>query len=271
MLPFTLVKGDREAALSALEAGGGIIISAQLAEQYGLAVGDAVRLQRLNYRSEPITGSFYEMRVAGVISVSLNQGRVGYISIRDADEHFGGAWVTRAFLKLAPGASSSTVAAALQEQVPALAVQDFAGVKAELKSAVMGEMSSFRAILYIALIMSALGIINTLAMSVMEQRRELVLLRAVGATTGQTSGMVVVESLFLGAVGILLGALAGAVFSTGFVKGAAVFMKYPMPFAFPLAEMLLVVSMALALSFLAALVPAWRAGRVPVVEGLRNE
>ena len=271
MLPFRLDQGDRDEAFAAMQAGGALILSARHAEKYGIKLGDTVRFQRLNYRGDRLPASFHEMQVVGLINVSFNNGRVGYISLQEGDQHFGGSYLTRAYVKLAPGADPNAVAAALRLQVPQVSVQDFTALKAEMRSTVAGEMSSFRAMLYIALIMSALGIINTLAMSVIEQRRELALLRAVGATAEQTAWMVVVESLFLGLIGVGLGVLAGSLFAASFVQGAAVFMNFPAPFAFPLQETLLASGLGLLLAFFAALLPAWRAGRVPVVEGLRNE
>src|SRR5262249_24168091 len=64
---------------------------------------------------------------------------------------------------------------------------------------------------FMALAVSFLGVANTLAISVLQRRRELGLLRAVGATRGQVAWSVAAQSLLIGLLGLLLGIGLGAV------------------------------------------------------------
>lgn len=270
VLTFQLDEGDREEAFAALERGGAIVVSTNYARKYGIKLGDVLRVERRDARG-PIPGSFAEMKVVGIMANNFNQGRIAHISFSDTETHFGGTVAYASYLKLEPGADPQAISAAIVEQFPRMSVVDAAASKEEMRQHLSSEMSAFKAILYIALIMSGLGIINTLAMSVVEQRRELGLLRAVGATAGQTGLTILVESLFLGLVGATLGLAAGSIFSVSFVDGAKQFMNFIAPYTFPLVESIIAFGLALLLSLGAALVPAWRAGRTTVVEALRAE
>jgi putative ABC transport system permease protein len=67
----------------------------------------------------------------------------------------------------------------------------------------------FDALALVAVLVAALGIVNTLTMGVLERVREIGVLRAIGMSRRQALRMVVVEASILGIVGALLGALAG--------------------------------------------------------------
>lgn len=271
VLPFRLAEGDREAALTALEKGGALVLSATHARKHGIQLGDTITARRYDDTGRVVKESGVPLQVVGLINVAFNQGRIGYILRGDAERYLGGAYITRGYVKLAPGADPAQAAAGIKAAAPGLIAQDFTAYREKLRSQVASEMGAFKAILYIALIASALGIINTLALGVVEQRRELSMLRAVGATAGQTWRMVVVESLFLGLVGVALGLLAGSLFAASFVRGAELYMNFAAPFTYPLRDTLLAGTVALALAVLAAAIPAWYAGRVQVVDGLRTE
>jgi ABC-type antimicrobial peptide transport system permease subunit len=69
--------------------------------------------------------------------------------------------------------------------------------------------SVFDALAIVAVIVAALGIVNTLTMGVVERIREIGILRAIGMTKRQVMRMVVVEAAILGIVGVILGSVAG--------------------------------------------------------------
>ncbi len=65
-------------------------------------------------------------------------------------------------------------------------------------------------LLALAILIAVLGVVNTLALSVLERTRELGLLRAVGLGRGQTMRMVTVEAVVISVFGALLGVVVGA-------------------------------------------------------------
>lgn len=130
----------------------------------------------------------------------------------------------------------------------------------------------------IALFVSALGIVNTLVMSVLERTREIGLLKALGATDGDVAAVFLVEAGLLGVFGGALGAALG--FGLALVGDELGRRKveelFLMPFkghlfAFPWWLALGALGFAVTTSLLAAIVPTLRAARIDPVRALRHE
>lgn len=130
----------------------------------------------------------------------------------------------------------------------------------------------------IALFVSALGIVNTLVMSVLERTREIGLLKALGATDGDVARLFLVEAGLLGLLGGVVGTAAGWGLALvgdelGRRKVEEVFL---MPFKghlfqFPWGLAAGALGFAVATSLLAAIVPTLRASRIDPVRALRHE
>jgi len=128
----------------------------------------------------------------------------------------------------------------------------------------------------IALVTASLGIINTLVMSITERRREIGILKSLGAGERDIRRLYLVESGVMGAAGSAVGIVVGWVGT----KVVAAIIKVLMeredmpvfdPFALPLWLVVLALSFGLFVSLIAGLYPAARAARVDPVEALRYE
>ncbi len=128
----------------------------------------------------------------------------------------------------------------------------------------------------IALATASLGIINTLVMSITERRREIGILKALGAHESNIRKLFLVESGAIGAVGSTVGIAVGWIGT----RIVAAIMKTVMaredmpifdPFALPIWLIALAFSFGVLVSLIAGLYPAARAARVDPVESLRNE
>ena len=121
----------------------------------------------------------------------------------------------------------------------------------------------------IAVLVAALGIVNTLSMNVLERVREIGVLRAAGMTTRQVRRTVVVEAGMLGIVGSILGIgtglLAGALMIG--LSGAAA----GLPLSLPWGAMGLAAVLGIGLSMLAAWYPARLASRLAIVRAVQHE
>jgi putative ABC transport system permease protein len=123
-------------------------------------------------------------------------------------------------------------------------------------------------LLAIAIIVSLFGMINTLALSILERTRELGMLRAIGMTRRQVRSMVRHESLLIGAMGAALGMLLGiflALLVTRALKGEGIV------FAVPGFALLVFAIVAFVAAILAAVLPARRASRLNILEALQYE
>jgi putative ABC transport system permease protein len=116
----------------------------------------------------------------------------------------------------------------------------------------------------VALIVGAIGVANIMVVSVLERRSEIGLRRALGATEGQIRDQFLAESILLaalgGAVGLLAGAAATAVYATS--KGWDV--------VIPVEAWVAGIGSAIAIGALAGLLPAVRASRMPPTVALRT-
>jgi ABC-type antimicrobial peptide transport system permease subunit len=128
----------------------------------------------------------------------------------------------------------------------------------------------------IALVTAALGIINTLVMSITERRREIGILKSLGGYENDIRSLFLVESAAIGAVGSTAGIVVGWIGT----RVVAVIMRALMqredipvfdPFALPVWLVFLAFAFGLLISVLAGLFPAARAARVDPVEALRTE
>ncbi|MCK4470893.1 MAG: ABC transporter permease, partial [Anaerolineae bacterium] len=122
---------------------------------------------------------------------------------------------------------------------------------------------------FLAVFIGAVGMLNTMLMSVLERTREIGVLRALGWRRGRVLRMILQEGLALGAVGGVCGILLGLGLAWGMSQmpgmGEMVDPRYsPELFARALV-------VALITGVIGGLYPAWRATRMRPVEALRYE
>jgi len=124
-------------------------------------------------------------------------------------------------------------------------------------------------LLGVAMLIAVIGVVNTLTLSVLERTRELGLLRAIGMSRGQVTGMVIVESIVISVFGALLGLAIGA----GLGIAAQQVLKDNMldVLAMPWGTMVGYLVAAVAIGTVAALIPAFRANRLNVLDAISYE
>ncbi|MGB2874814.1 MAG: FtsX-like permease family protein [Gaiellaceae bacterium] len=124
------------------------------------------------------------------------------------------------------------------------------------------------ALLALSVIVSLVGIINTLVLTVFERTREIGMLRAVGMTRSQVRMMIRYESIVTALMGAALGIAVGtflAVLVTHALSSQGIV------FAFPLLQIVYFVLAAIVVGILAAMLPARRAARLNILEALQYE
>jgi len=128
----------------------------------------------------------------------------------------------------------------------------------------------------IALITASLGIVNTMVMSITERKREIGILKSLGAYELEIRTLFLVESGVIGLIGTVAGLIAGWTITRIVSAIAHFYMKregFPEMelFAFPLWLILTALAVGVGVSVLAGLYPAARAAGVDPVEALRND
>jgi putative ABC transport system permease protein len=125
------------------------------------------------------------------------------------------------------------------------------------------------ALLLLAVVVAVLGIVNTLALSVVERTRELGLLRAVGSTRRQVRTVIRRESVLMSMLGAITGLVLGV--ATGVALSRALVDEGITTVTVPVAMLVIYGIIAVAVGVLAALGPARRASKVDVLRAVTTE
>jgi putative ABC transport system permease protein len=124
----------------------------------------------------------------------------------------------------------------------------------------------------IAVLVAILGIVNSLTVSIMDRRRELGVLQAVGGLRGQIRRTIWLEALSVGILGLIVGGVLGAInlyYLLQIVQRDVIGMR--LDYELPVSTMLALIPIMLGAAFVAALWPAEAAVRTPLVEALEYE
>ena len=242
-----LAAGDRATAFAALDAGGAAIVPRSLAERRGLGIGSKLALLSGTGTVELEVVAIAERTIPGTLGEAI---LVGW---PDATERLGVLGADAFAVRFGPGqeaaARPAVEAAARGYALEPATLDQAAGA---IGASVDRRAALFTALAAIAVLVAALGIVNTMAMNVLERVRELALLRATGLTRRQAWRLVVLEAAILGLVGALLGVLAGLAAGAALVLlagGASI------PFQPPWAVALAALGGGVILAVLAALYP----------------
>ncbi|MFC7493375.1 MULTISPECIES: ABC transporter permease [unclassified Nocardioides] len=125
------------------------------------------------------------------------------------------------------------------------------------------------ALLGLALIIAVLGIVNTLALSVIERTREVGLLRAIGLNRRQLRRMITLESVVIAVLGALLGVILGIGF--GIALMYAVRDEGLEVISVPFVQLAVFLVLSVVIGVLAAVFPARRAARLDVLRAIATE
>jgi putative ABC transport system permease protein len=122
----------------------------------------------------------------------------------------------------------------------------------------------------IALFVGAFLIYNAFAMTVVERTREFGLLRTIGMTRQQLMGQVFIEATLLGVVGSGLGVGLGILMAVGLTRSMEIILGQKLgTVQVSNTDMLFSILIGVGMTFLAAGIPAWQAGRISAIEALR--
>jgi putative ABC transport system permease protein len=171
--------------------------------------------------------------------------------------------------KVNPGENSNRVAnrisAATSGKINIFTVSD---VLTEVESGISRIFAFFQVLILMAIMVSLLGMTTTMIMSILERKREIGILRAVGTSKNQVTGMIVGEALVLGMIGLLVGLAIGILFSSYFIDIMA-FAQFAVPLDIPYAVLLYVALASIIISVASAAYPAYNAARMNVVDAIR--
>jgi putative ABC transport system permease protein len=241
-------------------AGDGVLVSRDIARALRLQTGDDLTLSTpLGERRVRVLQvvPFFSL-LGGVISMSLTQLR----------QWFDRPGSTILAVDLTPGADRSKVAAAIRDRLPA-DVYLYSGQEA--KKAVGASLAQGTALIttvaWIVVFVASIALLNTLMLSVLQRRRELGVLRAIGSSRAFALRTVLAEAGAVGVVGAVTGALTGAAGQYLSTFALTHLLSIDVVY-YPTLLALLFACAACGLTLLGAVPPAVRAARLNIVQAV---
>ncbi|QXJ26276.1 FtsX-like permease family protein [Actinomadura graeca] len=240
----------------------GMLVSEKNADDHGWKVGSSVPVQFTD-------GQVQRLRVAGIFTKSdLIGGTVISVEAYRAHTARPSADAIVVDTARADAATKAALETTLKDY-PNLEVSDQAALKASAHSEVDTFVTFLSVLLAMSVIIAAVGVINTLALSVIERTREIGLLRAIGISRRQLRRMIRLESIVIAVFGALLGMGIGVSFGAALQN--ALKDKGLGELSIPVGTLVLYLVVAAVIGVFAALWPAWRAGRMDVLKAISTE
>ncbi|TXS40825.1 FtsX-like permease family protein [Streptomyces sp. uw30] len=257
-----------QGSLSAAYGKDAMSVGSDYAKKHGVRVGDTISVAFKG-------GETAKLKVAAITDddTSIDQG-ARYTSMETLSKYLPADRIPQSvmmFGKAKEGQEEAAYAALKKslDSYPQYQVRDQTDYKEELKDQVGQLLNMVYGLLALAIIVAVLGVVNTLALSVVERTREIGLLRAIGLSRRQLRRMIRMESVVIALFGALLGLGLGMGWGATAQKLLALEGLNVLDIPWPTIIAVFIGSAFVGL--FAALVPAFRAGRMNVLNAIATE
>ena len=263
-----LVAEDPRGMYPLARSGQGVIVSDNFARLQGQKVGDHVDLAT--------PGGLLSLPIAGIITDWSDQQGSVFLDRAVYEQYWKDDTVNVVRVYVNKGTDPMAVRQRILERLSPAYPRMLVFTNAEVRSWVLQLTDQWLQLTYsqvfIAVIVAILGIVNTLTVSIIDRKRELGVLRAVGGFRRQIRQTVWMEAVAIGLVGLSLGLLFGAanLYFLLQITGRDLSGMY-LPYRFPFSIAAMLFPTILAAAFFSALWPAEAAVRASLVEALEYE
>ena len=170
--------------------------------------------------------------------------------------------------------SAPSVANQIRELAPGFKVQDWIQLNSHLFASLRLERIAMFIILAFIIVVASFNIVTTLTLMVLEKRREISILKAMGAQNSEISAIFLAEGIFIGGTGVASGLLLGVLICSTlrryeFIQLPDIYYDRTLPVTFEPTYYLIVAVCALVIVFGACLYPSHRAARIDPLDGIR--
>lgn len=278
--------------LSDLHSGSfGIVLGEDLANELGAIPGSKLTLitPEISVTPAGVTPRFKRFTLVGVFKAGNGFGfdsHFAYINLQDAQALFMfGSSISGINVKLPDPYQALAVTQQLQRALPDNYVSNWTERYGPFFKAIALEKTMMFLILLLIIAVAAFNLVSSLVMAVNDKQADIAILRTLGATPGLILRIFMVQGMIVGVVGTLLGLIGGILlalnvttivdgiqhlFGVELFQSSVYYISY-LPSQLQWSDVWQVSTIALTLSLLATIYPAWRASRTEVAEALRYE
>ncbi|MFM9974170.1 MAG: lipoprotein-releasing ABC transporter permease subunit [Beijerinckiaceae bacterium] len=287
----TISKNIRAGTLDNFDSGEGVAIGQRLADQLGIRVGDKITLLSPNGAATPFGQTprrkVYDVSAVFLIGMSEFDTAFVYMPLNEAQVYFDreGEATTIELTIDNPEEAERISQVAIEVAVRPIITSDWKIRNQTFVGALEVERNVMFIILTLIIMVAALNIISGLIMLVRSKSRDIAILRTMGATQGSVLRVFLMAGATIGLSGTVAGLAIGVLVAKNidelknffsWVAGrdlvpATLYFLSKLPSVIDWREVIIVVIMAVVLSLLASLYPAWKASKLDPVEALRYE
>jgi len=281
----------RQGSLDGFDDSGGVAIGTRMAENLGLTLGDAITLVSPDGDITPFGTTprvkAYEVTAIFEIGMSEYDASIVFMPLAEAQLYFNSEGIVQTIEVFIDNPDRVDVVRPRVEEAAQRQVftVDWRQRNQTFFSTLQVERNVMFMILTMIVLVAALNIISGLVMLVKDKGHDIAILRTMGATSGAVMRIFLMTGSAIGLAGTMAGVVLGVVICLNvesirqffsWLSGTTIFnpefyFLSQLPARMDMGETVSVVLMALGLSFLATLFPAWRAARLDPVEALRYE
>ena len=266
----------------------GIVLGKVLAQNLGVSVGDNVLIMSPQGQITPfgVVPKTERFTVCGIINSGMYNydSTFSFISIKNAQMFLGlpPYTITGIEVKLDKLGLANLYAKKIDKILNKKPSSSFYALSWEelnknLFSAIRLEKLTMFIILSLIVLVAAFNIISTLIMVVMEKRKDIAILKSIGASSRDIMIIFIAQGVIIGLVGTSLGLISG--FLIGYLEKTYHIISLPssvyyittLPIRMTPGEFIVIGSSALFLSFIATLYPSYKASKIDPAEGVRHE
>ncbi|MCX5319550.1 ABC transporter permease [Streptomyces sp. NBC_00120] len=261
---ITYSQGDSAAAL----APGKVAMDAEFAKEHHARVGTVVPVDLPGGRTDRLT-----------VAALTDQGGDGFgmsgglfMGMGTLEKFLPDGQDSAVYVNASPGTGADVLRARLEKALdpyPQVQVRDLADYKKLVHDQIAVLLYLVYALVGLAIVIAVLGVVNTLALSVVERTREIGLLRAIGLSRRQLRRMIRLESVVIAVFGAVLGLTLGVVWGLAIHEVLA--LQGMEALAIPWGTIVAVVVGSVVVGLAAALLPALRASRMNVLAAIAHE